>query len=160
MQNPAWKHELLEFFWVPQKKLTILTSYLVDFQRLKSLYFKMYNLFSLSTIFIGVSVSIGWLKRTRLPCGHMIWLLANPLSLQQVVSLSQYSCLSSVERGVEGGRGAKSYDRKTIWSSINHSILSAVNVQYCSHGAEEVDFVKKLNFKIIYRSKRTKVLFS
>jgi hypothetical protein len=25
-----------------------------------------------------------------------------------------------------GGRGAESYDRKTVWSSTNHLILSAV----------------------------------
>ncbi len=30
------------------------------------------------------------------------------------------------------GRGAKSYDRKSAWSSINHSILSAVSLCYVS----------------------------
>jgi hypothetical protein len=62
----------------------------------------------------------------------MIRLLAHPLPLlsrQQVVSLSQSSCVSPVKlndrRGREvGWRGAKSYDREKAWSSINHSILS------------------------------------
>jgi hypothetical protein len=54
------------------------------------------------------------------------------LSRQQVVSLSQSSCVSPVElsdgrggrRGRGGGRG-KSYDREEAWSTINNSILSA-----------------------------------
>ncbi len=53
-----------------------------------------------------------------------------PLSLQQIVSLSQSSCVSPVQltdgrRGGEGGRlGAESYDRKKAWASINCSLLS------------------------------------
>ncbi len=51
---------------------------------------------------------------------------SSPLSRHKVVSLS--FCLSPVEltdrRG--GGRGAKSYDRRKAWPSINHLILSAV----------------------------------
>jgi hypothetical protein len=51
-----------------------------------------------------------------------------PLSRQQVVSLSQPSCVSPVEltegRWAErvGGRGAK-YDGEKAWPSINNSIL-------------------------------------
>jgi hypothetical protein len=65
----------------------------------------------------------------------MIRLLAHSLlpalSYQQVVSISQSTCVLPVELtdGREGGRlgggrGAKSYDREKAWSSINHSILS------------------------------------
>jgi hypothetical protein len=51
-----------------------------------------------------------------------------PLSRRQIVSLSQFSCVSPVEisdgREVEGGGwGAKSYDSEKAWSSLNHSIL-------------------------------------
>jgi hypothetical protein len=51
------------------------------------------------------------------------------LSCQQVVSVSQSSCVSPVELtdgigGEEGGGGAKTYDGEKAWSSINHSILS------------------------------------
>ncbi len=52
----------------------------------------------------------------------MIWIL--PHSRQQVVSLPQSSCVSSLLTG--GGRGwAETYEREKSWSSINHSILSA-----------------------------------
>jgi hypothetical protein len=30
--------------------------------------------------------------------------------------------------GREGGRGAESYDHKNAWSSINHSIISALKI--------------------------------
>jgi hypothetical protein len=46
---------------------------------------------------------------------------STPLSLQQIVSLSQSSCVSL---GGGGRRGTESYDRKKAWSSINRSILS------------------------------------
>jgi hypothetical protein len=52
-----------------------------------------------------------------------------PLSGQQVVSLSQSTCVSPVQltngiRGEEGGKRAESYDDEKAWSSINHSRLS------------------------------------
>jgi hypothetical protein len=35
--------------------------------------------------------------------------------------------------GEEGGRGAESYDGEKVWSSINHSILSAPHtLKHCS----------------------------
>jgi hypothetical protein len=54
------------------------------------------------------------------------------LSRQQVVSLSQSSCMALVElkltgegrKGGGGWSGAKSYDREKAWPSIKHSILS------------------------------------
>jgi hypothetical protein len=58
----------------------------------------------------------------------MIRLFAHsPHSRQQVVSLSQSSCVSPVELtdGKEGcGHVVKSYYRDKAWSSINHSLLS------------------------------------
>jgi hypothetical protein len=68
------------------------------------------------------------LKRTRLSWGRMIRLLPPPFSRQQVVSLSQSSCVSPVELtdGGAGGGGAKVYDSEKARSSINYSILSAV----------------------------------
>ncbi len=59
----------------------------------------------------------------------------SPLSHQQLVSLSQSSCVSPVEltdgRGgrEEGGHGDESYDRKKAWASINHSILSGLSTE-------------------------------
>ncbi len=56
-----------------------------------------------------------------------------PLSLQQVVSLSQSPCMSPVEltdgrRGRERGGGeARSYDSEKALTSVNHSILSALH---------------------------------
>jgi hypothetical protein len=52
------------------------------------------------------------------------------LSRQQVVSLSQSTCVSPVEltdgkRGGGGGQGAKSFESEKAWPYINHSILSA-----------------------------------
>ncbi len=51
-----------------------------------------------------------------------------PLSRQQLVSLSQSSYVSPVERqgerGGGGGRGSKSYDSEKAWPSINPSIQS------------------------------------
>jgi hypothetical protein len=52
-----------------------------------------------------------------------------PLSRQQVVALSQSSCLSPVqhttgEGGGGGGREAKSYEREKSLASIHYSILS------------------------------------
>ncbi len=58
------------------------------------------------------------------------------LSRQQVVSFNT-SCVYQVgrafwrERGEGGGGGAKSYDNKKAWSSINYSILSGVQNVYC-----------------------------
>jgi hypothetical protein len=59
----------------------------------------------------------------------------SPLSRQQVVSLSQSSCVSPVEltngREVGGDElGAESYDRGKAWPSINHSILSEYKYIY------------------------------
>jgi hypothetical protein len=42
----------------------------------------------------------------------------SPLSRQQVVSISQTSCLSPVE--LADGGGAKAYFIEKAWSSINH----------------------------------------
>jgi hypothetical protein len=60
--------------------------------------------------------------------------IPSPLFREQVVSLSQSSCVSHVEltdgRGWWGGGGAglgeepKSYDSEKGWSSLNYSILS------------------------------------
>jgi hypothetical protein len=72
----------------------------------------------------------------------VIWLLVihpfPPSSHQQVVSPSQSSYLSPVElTGERRGRGCrvgriqiKSYDRKKAWPSINHSILSGLQVSH------------------------------
>jgi hypothetical protein len=55
----------------------------------------------------------------------MIRLLAHHLSRQQVISLSQSSCVSPVWlNDGKGGRGAKSYDRGKTWPSITLSTLS------------------------------------
>jgi hypothetical protein len=65
---------------------------------------------------------------------RMIWLLAHPL-------LHPPSLVSKLDRRHTGelrkrdnlptregeGRGAKSYDGERVWSSINHSVLSALN---------------------------------
>jgi hypothetical protein len=56
-------------------------------------------------------------------------------SREQLVSLSQSSCVLLVELtdgcggGARGGGGAKWYGRKKAWPSINHSILSGLH--YC-----------------------------
>jgi hypothetical protein len=61
-----------------------------------------------------------------------------PLSLQQVVSLSQSCCVSLVEltygkRAGGVGGGAKSYDGENSWSFINHSIHSGSSISmYCT----------------------------
>jgi hypothetical protein len=55
-----------------------------------------------------------------------------PLSHQQVVSLSQSSCVSPIElpEGIGGGVGVgeeqKLYNREKAWQSINHSVLSGL----------------------------------
>jgi hypothetical protein len=72
----------------------------------------------------------------------MIWLQPIPTSLsrQQIVSLSQSSCMTPVElndgRGgrAGGGEEAKSYDGEKAWSSIYHSVLSELSN---SRGKEE-----------------------
>ncbi len=55
-------------------------------------------------------------------------LLLYPLSLQQVVSFSQSSCVSPVDLtdGMEaaGWGGVNSHDGEKAWSSINQSMLS------------------------------------
>jgi hypothetical protein len=67
------------------------------------------------------------LQRTMLSRCRMIWLLP-PLSRQQVVALSQSSCVTPVEltdgRGGEDRGGAKSYDGEKGWCSVKHSRLS------------------------------------
>jgi hypothetical protein len=66
------------------------------------------------------------LKRTRLSCrpSNLALPPPYPLSRQQVVSLSQSSCVSSLLTGElgqgGGGGGAKSYDGEKAWSAINH----------------------------------------
>jgi hypothetical protein len=70
---------------------------------------------------------------THVPIGYWMfyrWQGSSPppLSRQQVVSLSQSSCVSPVEikcRRGGGGRGAKSYGPEKAWPSVYHSILSA-----------------------------------
>ncbi len=68
------------------------------------------------------------LKRTRLSCRHMIWILSL-IFLQKVVSLSQSFCVSLVEliegRGEGGGWKSQIFGKKT-WSPINHSLLLGV----------------------------------
>ncbi len=65
------------------------------------------------------------------------------LSCQQIVSLSQSSCMTPVEltdgRGgrAGGGEGAKSYDCEKHWSSINNSVLSELTPLSNSRGKEE-----------------------
>jgi hypothetical protein len=60
----------------------------------------------------------------------MIRLLLHPLptlSRQQVVYLSQPSCASPAERGARGlGKEPNSTTARKAWSSVNHSILSAL----------------------------------
>jgi hypothetical protein len=71
----------------------------------------------------------------------MIWLLPHPLSCQQVVCLSQSSCVSLVEltdrREVGVGGGAKPCDGEKAWPSINHSILSG-----CTYGRTGIEHRK------------------
>jgi hypothetical protein len=54
--------------------------------------------------------------------------LSSPLSRQQVVSLSQASCVSPVEltdgRGGEGVGDEPNHACEEAWPSMNHSILS------------------------------------
>ncbi len=72
------------------------------------------------------------LWRTRLVCEHMILLLTyplSPLSSDQVVTLSQSSCVSPVELTDKGWGWARSLIRRPqeslVMLSINHSILCA-----------------------------------
>jgi hypothetical protein len=60
---------------------------------------------------------------------RLIWLLAHPLSIPPLSKLERRhtgrlrdNLLKGGKRG-GGGRGAKSYDDKKAWSSINHSKL-------------------------------------
>ncbi len=84
------------------------------------------------TQILNVKVShpenIEYLKRTRLSRRRMI---------QQVVSLSQSSCVLPAEladrRGGGGEGGAKSYNGENAWSSINRLILSAPTCRIRSH---------------------------
>jgi hypothetical protein len=56
-----------------------------------------------------------------------------PLSIHQVVSLSQSSCASPVrayiQKGGGGGGGAKSYDGEKALLSLKHSIFSGPGEQ-------------------------------
>jgi hypothetical protein len=60
--------------------------------------------------------------------GRMIWLLPPPLphllSLSSTGDTQTDKEIQHADRRGDGG-GAKSYDRKKAWSSINHSILSS-----------------------------------
>ncbi len=78
-----------------------------------------------------------------------------PPSREQVVSLSQSSCVPPVEftegpsrvRGRErGGWGAKSYDGEKAWPSINHSLLSALSNMVPSNAHISTPFFKKIVF--------------
>jgi hypothetical protein len=67
------------------------------------------------------------LLRIRLSCGPMVRLLApSPLSREQVVSLSQSSCVSPAELTERVGAGGvlevepNHCDREKVWPSINH----------------------------------------
>jgi hypothetical protein len=62
----------------------------------------------------------------------MVRLLTRPLSSPSPLSSAVFLCIAGQaywrERGRgEGGRGAKSCDGEKAWSSINHSILCALN---------------------------------
>ncbi len=57
-----------------------------------------------------------------------IWFGFSPLYREQVVSLSQSSCVAGRAYWWKSGRGvAKSHDSENTWSSINRSILSALD---------------------------------
>jgi hypothetical protein len=73
------------------------------------------------------------LQRTRLSRRRITWLLSHPLpSLPSASSTGRHTgrlrkCDKNLlGEGGEGGEGAKSYDGEKAWSSINHSILSAL----------------------------------
>jgi hypothetical protein len=73
------------------------------------------------------------LLMTRLYRNRMIWLLAHPLTPVSQSDPRHTGRLRNRDHKltgvVEGGlRGAGSSDRKKVWSSINHSILSAVYI--------------------------------
>ncbi len=57
--------------------------------------------------------------------------IVHPPFPQQVVSLSKSSCVSPVKHtdGREGGRGAKSYNRKRAWSSRNHQYYLILTIE-------------------------------
>jgi hypothetical protein len=78
----------------------------------------------------GVTRVLNYLQRTRLSGRRIIRLLTHPLSTlsrQQIVSLSQSSCVSPVAftdgRRGEGVSGAKSYDCEKAFPFINHSTV-------------------------------------
>ncbi len=76
--------------------------------------------------------SIEWLKEGQGSCGHVIRLHAHPLPplsprytrLATHRKTEKERQLADVRGGEGGGHGAESYDRKRLWPSINHSILS------------------------------------
>jgi hypothetical protein len=90
----------------------------------------------------------------------MVLLLPDPLSRQQVVSLSQSSIVSPVElsdgRGGEGVGEEQNYTKgEKAWSSINHSIFSGpplrhdASISSCRSGKRE-------KFDTIVRVKKSK----
>ncbi len=68
-------------------------------------------------------LAVGWFGSTSAPF--------TPLSRQQgCLSFAVFLCVAGRafwrERGIGGGRRAKSFDREKAWSSVNYSILAAV----------------------------------
>jgi hypothetical protein len=73
----------------------------------------------------------------------MVLLLPDPLSRQQVVSLSQSSIVSHVEGGEGVGEELNYKKGEKAWSSINHSIFSgpllrnAASISSCRKGQRD-----------------------
>ncbi len=67
------------------------------------------------------------LKTSKLSRGRMIWLLPHPLPLLRHTGRLRKKDNLLTGQGEGSGRGAESYDGKKSWSSINHSILSALS---------------------------------
>ncbi len=84
---------------------------------------------SLETKNMPLLERIEWFMEEQASLRCMIRLLARPLPplpSATCLSFSVFLCGRAYcrERGVPGGRGAESYDRKKAWPSINHLILS------------------------------------
>ncbi len=92
---------------------------------------------------------------------RMIWLLPLPPP-SPVSKLSPFPrlpvCRRSSSLTVVGGGGAKSYDNKKVWSSINHSILSGNTLLFpevqgnvreipASHACKKINIIE-VNFFI------------
>jgi hypothetical protein len=75
------------------------------------------------------------------------------LSCQQVVALSQSSCVSPAKLadGEGGGGGAKSYDGRKAWSSIKYSILSDNTRPQGCYSETGVQIAMERNFVCLWR---------